>query len=65
MIPVKGHVGLYRDELSDAIINSNDREYNEYIKSKNKLIENEQKMSKIEEELAEIKNLLRFIVENK
>jgi hypothetical protein len=63
MIPVKGYVGLYRDENSNAIINSNDSTYNEYIHSKTRLIENQDKIQKIEQEITEIKNLLKLILE--
>ena len=65
MIPVKGHIGLYRDESSNAIINNNDSIYNDYIKSKNKLIENQEKLTTLENELAEIKILLKSVLENK
>jgi K+/H+ antiporter YhaU regulatory subunit KhtT len=63
MIPVKGHVGLYRDENTSAIINNNDKEYNEYIQSRDRLLENQNKIQKIEEEISEIKNLLKLILE--
>jgi hypothetical protein len=65
MIPVKGYIGLYRDETSNAIINSNDKEYNEYIQSRNRLIENQNKIQKIEQDISEIKSLLKMIIENK
>ena len=65
MIPVKGHIGLYRDENSNAIINNNDSIYNDYINSKNKLIENQEKLMTLEYEMVEIKNLLKLVLENK
>lgn len=65
MIPVKGYLGLYRDEYSKAIINNNDKDYDEYIQSKNKLIENQNKIEKLERDIEEIKSLLKVIVENK
>jgi hypothetical protein len=65
MIPVKGHVGLYRDENSNAIINSNDSIYTEYIKSRDKLIEDAKKLIELETEIIEIKLLLKKVLENK
>jgi len=38
MIPVEGHRNLFRDEKSNAIVNCNDYEYQEYLKIKNKKI---------------------------
>lgn len=65
MIPVKGHNGLYRDENTNAIINTNDSVYTDYINSRNRLIENQEKMTTIENELTEIKELLKILLENK
>jgi hypothetical protein len=65
MIPVKGYVGLYRDEQTNAIINNNDSVYIDYINSKNKLIENQNKLTKLENEITEIKKLLQKVLENK
>jgi len=39
MIPVEGHKGLYRDEKSNAIVNCNDYEYQEYLRVKNSSLE--------------------------
>jgi hypothetical protein len=65
MIPVKGHNGLYRDERTNAIINTNDSVYKDYINSRNRLIENQEKMTTIENELTKIKELLKILLENK
>jgi hypothetical protein len=65
MIPVKGHVGLYRDENNNAIINNNDSIYTEYIKSRDKLIEDSKKLIDLENEIIEIKLLLKKVLENK
>ena len=35
MIPVKDHRGLYRDESTNAILNCNNNEYEQYLKLKN------------------------------
>lgn len=65
MIPVQGHIGLYRDESSNAIVNTNDKSYNEYLNSKNKLIENQKKITDLESDVAELKRMLKQILENK
>lgn len=65
MIPVEGHNGLYRDEKSNAIINMDDKAYNEYLNSKNKLIEDRNRLSQLEDEIQEIKQLLIKLLENK
>ena len=39
MIPVEGHKGLYRDEKSNAIVNCNDYEYQEYLRVKNSTLD--------------------------
>jgi hypothetical protein len=65
MIPVKNHLGLYRDEYTNAILDDNDSKYQDYINSKNKLIQNQKKLETIEKEIEEIKKLLHNIIENK
>jgi hypothetical protein len=65
MIPVKGHIGLYRDETNNAIINDNDSVYTDYVNSKNKLIYNQKKLENLENEIIEIKLLLKKVLENK
>ena len=65
MIPVKGHKGLYRDEKSNAIINRNDTEYNEYLKLKNTIIDEKNQIDILKKEISEIKLLLKDILSNK
>ena len=65
MIPVKGYIGLYRDENSNAIINNNDSVYDEYINSRDKLLENQKKLTTLENDIIEIKKLLQKVLENK
>lgn len=65
MIPVKGYIGLYRDENSNAIINKDDNSYNEYINSKNKLIQSQKRIENLEKEIGEIRDLLNKMLENK
>jgi hypothetical protein len=65
MIPVEGHKGLYRDEKSNAIVNCNDYEYQEYLRSKNSLLNEKIEIENLKTELMEIKALLTKLLENK
>lgn len=65
MIPVEGHKGLYRDENSNAIINCNDYEYQEYLRAKNSTLSEKTEIESIKSELSEIKSLLSKLIENK
>lgn len=65
MIPVEGHKGLYRDEKSNAIINCNDYEYQEYLRAKNSTLSEKTEIESIKSELSEIKSLLSKLIENK
>lgn len=65
MIPVEGYNGLYRDEKSQAIINADKNQYEEYIKHKNSLIKDKIRLDNLESDLKEIKLLLIKLIENK
>jgi len=64
MIPVEGHKGLYRDENTNAIVNCNDYQYQEYIKLKTESLNEKQEIENLKNELSEIKNLLKNLTEN-
>ena len=65
MIPVEGHKGLYRDEKSNAIVNCNDYEYQEYLRAKNSTLDEKGEIENLKTELSEIKLLLVKLLENK
>jgi hypothetical protein len=65
MIPVEGHRGLYRDENSNAIVNCNDYEYQEYLRVKNSSLDEKSEIQNLKTELTEIKSLLTKLLENK
>jgi hypothetical protein len=65
MIPVEGHKGLYRDEKSNAIVNCNDYEYQEYLRVKNSTLDEKGEIENLKTELSEIKSLLAKLLENK
>lgn len=65
MIPVEGHKGLFRDENSNAILNCNDYEYNQYLKEKENRLNEKQEINSLKEEVKELKSiLLKFINDN-
>lgn len=65
MIPVEGHKGLFRDENSNAIVNCNDYEYQEYLKLKSQSIDEKNEIDSLKNELDEIKSLLLKLLESK
>lgn len=64
MIPVEGHKGLYRDENTNAIVNCNDYQYQEYLKLKNESLSEKQEIENLKNELDEIKSLLKKLINN-
>ena len=65
MIPVEGHKGLYRDEKSNAIVNCNDYEYQEYLKLKSSAISERSEIDSLKDEIKEIKLLMLKLLESK
>lgn len=55
-IPIENNVHLKRDENTNAIINTNMFEYNEYIKTKNKKEREEKRISSLETQINDLKN---------
>ena len=64
MIPVEGHKGLYRDETTNAIVNCNDYQYQEYIKVKSEALSEKEEIEKLKNELSEVKQLLKDLINN-
>lgn len=63
MIPIKDNGGLFRDERTNAVINSNDTEYNNYIKAKNVKLSEKQELDKLKDDISEIKDVLKIIMQ--
>jgi len=57
-IQVRGHNGLFRDKSTNAILNANDKEYQDYIDAKNQKLSEKQELDNLKKELGEIKDLL-------
>jgi hypothetical protein len=67
--PVKDRVGLFRDESTNAIINNNFDEYQNYLKKRESMLKKDKKIddvsleiTKLKDDIDEIKSLLKMIV---
>ena len=71
LIPVKGKDGWYRDPESNAVVNCNKTEYDDYMAANNKRKEKDAKFEALQTDvdavkldLNEIKSLLKQIIVN-
>jgi len=55
LIPIEGKDGYYRDSRSNAILNTNQNEYNTYLMNRKKLLTDKERIDSIENELDGIK----------
>jgi SPX domain protein involved in polyphosphate accumulation len=62
MIPVEGHANLFRDENTNAIINCDDYEYNQYMKMKNEKRRQRAEIDQLKNDVSEIKSMLRELL---
>jgi SPX domain protein involved in polyphosphate accumulation len=62
MIPVEGHVNLFRDETSGAIINKDSVGYQNYIRLRNERKKQKEEIDKLKNDVNEIKNLLLELI---
>lgn len=69
-IPVEGQRGLYRDSKTNAIINKNNLDYENYLKQKESQEMRKMKIAKLEcdvndikNDLSEIKKLITYLIE--
>jgi len=62
MIKVKGHLNLYRDEETGAIINSDVTGYNQYVNSLETKKLRREELDEMKKDIDEIKSLLREIL---
>ena len=58
MIPVEGHKNLFRDEESNAILNTDDVAYRNYIALREKNNDKQTEIDRMRKELDELKSLL-------
>lgn len=62
-IKVDGHDGLFRDEKTQAIINTDVDGYNAYVSRRKRMIEEREKVENLENEVSELKNLIGKLIE--
>lgn len=55
-VKVKDHLGLVRDPRTNAILNTNKSEYDEYIKARKKNASKSERVEKLETDVNDIKN---------
>jgi len=59
MIPVEGHKSLFRDEETNAIVNTDTIAYENYMNNKLANSDKKAEMDEVKRELAELKSLLK------
>ena len=62
MLPIKDNNGLFRDERTNAVVNCNDNEYNEYIKIKEQKLSEKSELDKLKSDIDEIKDAIKIIL---
>ena len=55
-VKVKDHLGLVRDPRTNAILNTNKSEYDEYIKARKKNRSKSERVEQLETDVNDIKN---------
>ena len=64
MIKVEGYSNLYRDSKTGAIINTDDGDYNKYLKLLKSDNRKEKELKKMKNDIEEIKGALSQIINN-
>jgi len=64
MIKVEGYSNLYRDPKTGAIINTDDGDYNKYLKLLKSDNRKEKELKKMKNDIEEIKGALSQIINN-
>tara|TARA_B000000557_G_scaffold30780_1_gene22543 strand:- start:211 stop:414 length:204 start_codon:yes stop_codon:yes gene_type:complete len=59
MIPVEGHKNLFRDEYTNAIVNTDNIAFDNYLSTKRSNSDKRAEMDEVKRELAELKSLLK------
>ena len=59
MLPVEGHKSLFRDEETNAIVNTDPIAYENYMNNKLTNSDKKAEMDEVKRELAELKSLLK------
>lgn len=62
MIPVEGHINLFRDEKSGAIVNLDTREYQNYVRLRSERKKQREEIEQLKTDVSEIKQLLKDLI---
>ena len=61
MIPVKGHSNLFRDENTNAIVNTDKTAYQNYINSRRVNSDKQAELDEMKKEIEELKTMLNSL----
>ena len=59
MLPVEGHKNLFRDENSNAIINTDNAAYNDYINTRRMNSDKKAELDEMKTEIETLKSMLK------
>ena len=66
LIPVENHPGLYRDSITNAIVNKSKSDFDHYTKTRNRMLSKEerintleQKVDNLSDDIGDIKSMLQ------
>ena len=62
LIPVEGHNSLGRDPASNAIVNTDNTEYDAYIKARDNAKKKDLTLQSLQDEVAELKALVKDLI---
>lgn len=62
MIPVEGHINLFRDEQSGAIVNLDTKEYQNYVRLRSERKKQREEIEQLKTDVSEIKQLLKDLI---
>jgi len=62
-IPVEGHSSLKRDRYSNAIVNTNYKEYEEYISHRERKLKEREEIENLKNDVSEIKSMMKLILD--
>ena len=71
LIPVENHPGLFRDSVTNAIVNRSKSDYERYTKTRSKMLSKEERINHLEEkvdhlsnDIGDIKSMLQSFLSN-
>ena len=71
LIPVENHPGLFRDSITNAIVNKSKSDYEHYSKTRNKMLSKDERINDLENkvdtlsnDIGDIKSMLQSFLSN-